>query len=84
MTQESRSGLDAEVPGPALKYIHIAERIFAREGLNVDDYIVRVFEEDDSVSVILKDPKKPRARGGGFEVEISKTTKKVIRYNYTR
>ena len=86
MAQESGSGLDGEIPGSALKYIRIAERVFAREKINVDDYTVVVFEEEDTVTVFLRDPKKPKGArgGGGLEVEISKKTKKVLNTYYSR
>src|SRR6185295_12531131 len=81
MTQESQSSLDGQISGSALKYIHIAEPVFARERINVEDYIVVVFEEEDTVTVFLRDPKQPKDTrgGGGLEVEISKKTKKVIK-----
>lgn len=86
MTQESESTLDGQISGAALKYIHIAEPVFARERIKVEDYIVVVFEEEDTVTVFLRDPKAPKnTRGGGLpQVEISKKTKKVLKTSYSR
>ena len=85
--QESQATINGNIPGSALKYIHVAERVFARKHINVDAYLVKVFEEGDIVAVILKDPEK-EARGvrggGGLEVEISKKTMKVIKTGYSR
>ena len=84
-TQQSDSGLDAELPGRSMKWIHIAERVWARKGINVDNFTVHVFEEDDTITVFLTDPNQPSTTrgGGGLEVEISKKTKKVIRSYYS-
>jgi hypothetical protein len=90
MTQTSQSKLDTEIPGKSLKWIHIAERVFAREGLDLDRYTVIVFEEENSVSVLFRSLSKPKNVYGSvepypdFEVEISKKTKRVIRSNYSR
>jgi hypothetical protein len=90
MTQTDQLGVDAELPGRSLKWIRIAEREFARQGLDLDKYTVTVFEEDDSVSVILRavdQPRNVRGSGGsypGYEVEINKRTKKIVRANYVR
>ena len=90
MAQTGQLGLDAELPGRSLKWIRIAEREFARKRLNLDNYIVIVFEEDDSVAVILRAVDQPeRVRGSGgsypaYEVEINKKTKRIVRANYVR
>jgi len=39
----------AEFSGPSLKWIHVAESEFERRRLNLDNYIVRVLEHDDSI-----------------------------------
>jgi hypothetical protein len=88
MNQTSHLGVAAELPGRSLKWIHIAERVFAREGLKVDDGTIIVDEQEDSVTVMLTElnpSKKIRGSGDpGYEVEISKKTKKVVRANYIR
>lgn len=90
MTQTGQLGVDAELPGKSLKWIHIAEQQFKREKLDLDKYTVTVFEEEDSVAVILTSfdaPKRSRGSAGtypAYEVEISKKTLKIIRANYTR
>lgn len=85
-TQDRELGVNAELPGKSLKWIHIAERVFARKGINVDNFTVVVFEEEDTVTVFLRDPNQPRTTrgGGGLEVEISKKTKKVTKTYYSR
>jgi hypothetical protein len=90
MTQTGQLGVDAELPGKSLKWIHIAEQQFKREKLDLDKYTVTVFEEDEHVTVILTSfdaPKRSRGSAGtypAYEVEISKKTMKIIRANYTR
>lgn len=90
MTQTGQLGVDAELPGKSLKWIHIAEPQFKREKLDLDKYTVTVFEEDESVAVILTSfdaPKRSRGSGGtypAYEVEISKKTMKIIRASYVR
>ena len=85
-TQQTDSWLRAELPGPSLKWIHIAERVWARKGINVDDFTVKVFEEEDTVTVTLEDPNLPSTvrGGGGLNLEISKKAKKVARSYYSR
>jgi len=85
-THLSELGVDAELPGKSLKWIHIAERVWAHKGINVDNFTVHVFEEEDTVTVFLTDPNQPSTTrgGGGLEVEISKRTKKVTRTYYSR
>lgn len=85
MAQESQS-MSGNIPGSALKYIRIAERVFAREKINVDDYIVVVREEQDKVTVYLRDPAQPKdvRGGGGLAVDIDKKTKKIIKSYHTR
>lgn len=86
MAQESQSTMSGNIPGSALKYIRIAERVFAREKINVDDYIVVVREEPDKVTVYLRDPAQPKdvRGGGGLAVDIDKKTKKIIKSYHTR
>ena len=90
MAQSNPPKLTAEFAGASLKWIHAAEPEFQRRNLNLDNYIVSVVEESDSVTVILSsvDAKKG-ARGSsgsypGFEVEISKKDLRIIRSNYVR
>jgi hypothetical protein len=86
MAQESQATMSGNIPGSALKYIRIAERVFAQKKINVDDYIVVVREEEDKVTVYLRDPaqSKDTRGGGGLAVDIDKKTKKVIKSYYTR
>ncbi|HEX5600984.1 MAG TPA: hypothetical protein VFX63_00485 [Pyrinomonadaceae bacterium] len=83
--QESE-GVVARLPGKSLKWIHIAERVFVRKGINVDNWTVVVFDEEDTITVYLRDPNQPSTTrgGGGLNVEISKKTKKVTRTYYSR
>jgi len=85
-TQDKELGVDAELPGRSLKWIHIAERVFARKGINVDKFTVTVFEEEDTVAVYLTDLDQPITTrgGGGLNVVISKKTKRVIKTYYSR
>jgi len=86
-TQDGELGVDAELPGKSLKWIHIAERVFARKGVNVDKFTVTVFEgDDDTITVYLTDLNQPITTrgGGGLNVVISKKTKKVIKTYYSR
>lgn len=86
MAQESQRTMSGNIPGSALKYIRIAERVFAQEKVNVDDYIVVVREEEDTVFVYLRDPQKTKETrgGGGLAVEIDKKTKKIIKTFHSR
>ena len=85
-TQDNELGVNAELPGKSLKWIHIAERVFARKGIDIEKWTVNVFEEADTITVFLRDPNQPSTTrgGGGLEVEISKKTKKVLRTFYSR
>lgn len=85
MAQE-RPSVKGEIPGSALKYIRIAERVFVREKINVDDYIVVVRDEEATVTVYLRDSKQAQDTrgGGGLAVEIDKKTMKVIKSFHTR
>src|SRR4026209_2218664 len=86
MAQDDRATMNGNIPGSALKYIRIAERVFAEKKINVDDFIVAVREEEDTVAVYLKDPNKPKDErgGGGLVVQIDKKTKKVLKTYYSR
>ncbi len=90
MTQTGQLGVDAELPGKSLKWIHIAEPQFKREKLDLDKYTVPVFEADDYVAVILTSfdaPRRSRGSAGtypAYEVQISKKTMKIISASYTR
>jgi hypothetical protein len=85
-TQDKVLGVDAELPGKSLKWIHIAEPVIARKKFNVDNFTVHVFEEEDKVTVYLTDLNQPSTTrgGGGLNVEISKKSKKVLRTYYSR
>jgi hypothetical protein len=86
----SQSHIMAEMPGSSLKWIHIAEVEFRREGLDLDKYRVSVIEEKNSVVVILTGLKSPKGVRGsmspdpGYEVEISKRELKILHSNYVR
>jgi len=90
MTKTMKLEVTAELPGSSLKWIHIAEAEFDRRKLDLDKYRVSVIEERDTVVVILTGLKQPRNSIGslgpdlGYEVEISKRTRKVVRSNYVR
>lgn len=80
----------AEFTGASLKWVHAAEPEFQKRGLNLDKYTIRVVDQDDSVIVMLQaSDSSEGARGSsgsapGYEVEISKKDRKVMRSNYVR
>ncbi|HYE73186.1 MAG TPA: hypothetical protein VEF04_07645, partial [Blastocatellia bacterium] len=90
MSRTSQVKVDAEFPGSALKWIHIAEGEFERKGLNPDKYMVGVIEEKDSVYVSLTGFNPPKGIRGCwgpnpcYVVEISKKDLKVVRAHYIR
>jgi hypothetical protein len=90
MTKTRQLGVTAELPGSSLKWIHIAEAEFDREKLNLDRYRLSVVEEEDVVVVIVTGLKQPKNAIGsvgpdpGYEVEIRKKDRKVLRSNYVR
>ena len=92
MAQTNPFTVMAEFPGASLKWVRIAEPEFERRKLDLDNYTIAVIEEGDSVVVLLRSPDAvgvPGARGStgkfpGFEVEISKKDRKVVRSNYVR
>ncbi len=90
MNKKGQLGVEAELPGSSLKWIHIAEGEFERKKLDLDRYKVSVVEERDAVVVILSglnEPKNVRGSLGpdpGYEVEISKKDRKILRSNYVR
>jgi hypothetical protein len=90
MAQGSPITKMAEFPGSWLKWIHIAEPEFQRRRLNLDNYTIAVVERRDFVEVMLTDS---QAAGGvrgnlgsvpGFEVEIRKDNKTIVRANFVR
>ena len=80
----------AKLPGSSLRWIHIAEVEFAKEKLNPDRYTVVVFEDQETVTVVLDSSNGDyhiRGDAGpypGYEVEISKRDSKIVRSNYIR
>jgi hypothetical protein len=80
----------AEFKGSSLKWIHAADPAFRREKLDLDNYIVSVVEQEDSVIVLLTSPDSVEGSRGstgkypGYEVEIRKKDLKIIRSNYER
>lgn len=92
IAQPSPPKVIAEFPGASLKWIRIAEPEFEQRKLDLENYTIAVVEEDDSVVVLLRSPDAvgvSGARGStgkfpGYEVEISKKDKKVVRSNYVR
>jgi len=90
MAQSNPPRVLAEFPGTSLKWIHAAEPLLREKQFDLDKYTISLFEQDDSVTVILKSPDEaPGGRGStgtypGFEVEISKKDMKVLRSNYIR
>lgn len=87
---QNKLPVEAEFPGASLKWIHIAERKFKQERLDLNNYKVIVTETDKSVIVMLvglNDAKGIRGSGGphpGFEVEISKRDTSIMGSNYIR
>ena len=79
----------AEFPGTALKWIHLAEPVFAEQGLDVEKYTVAVSEEGDLVTVSLSSNTSPGSRGStgkypGYGVTFRKRTGKIHSSAYTR
>ena len=90
MAQSNAPKLRAELPGASLKWIHAAEPEFQRRNLDVDNYVVAVSEQNDSVMVTLRSTDTIESSRGstgkhpGYEVEISKRDLKVLRSNFVR
>jgi hypothetical protein len=90
MAQSNPPKVFAEFPGTSLKWIYAAEPVLQEKKLDLDKYTISLFEQADSVTVILKSAdSEPGGRGStgknpGFEVEISKKDLKVLRSNYVR
>ena len=90
MAQSNPPKVIAELAGASLKWIHAAEPEFERKKLDLENYTVSVFEQSDSVVVILRSSdaeegaKGSTGRHPGYEVEISKKDLKVVRSNYVR
>ena len=67
-----------EIPGASLKWIHIAEPEFQRRQLDLDNYMVAVNEQADSVFVSVRSLDSIEGSRGStgnhpaYEVEISK------------
>jgi len=84
----------ADFPGSALKWIHIASPRFAKERLDINKYRIEVWEDEDSVTVILLNPgvsdiQRQSIRGSAgplpeFSVSISKKDMKIISSGYER
>jgi hypothetical protein len=80
----------ARIPGSSIKWVNVAEPTFRQKGLNLDDYLVVVDENRESVYVILMSIDAVKGSLGssgshpGFHVEISKKDMKVIGYSYDR
>jgi len=90
MAQANPERVKTEFPGSCLKWIHLAEVEFEHRNLDVNNYIISVFEKSDSVVISLSSPDQPNgARGStgkypGFEVEIGAKNLKILRSNYIR
>ena len=90
LAQSTTPRVIAEFTGVAMKWIHAAEPEFQRRNLNLDEYIISVAAQDDSVMVTLSAPDSVEgARGSSgshpaFVVEIRKKDLKVVRSNYIR
>jgi hypothetical protein len=88
--QSHEGGISVQLPGSALKWIHIAEKEFERQKLDVSKYDVTVTEENDTVSVSLTNPHRPQGIRGNpgplpeFTVDISKSNAELIRRRYVR
>lgn len=76
----------AQFPGNVLKWVHIAEPVLRKEGLNEDDYNISVIDGVQSMYVSFEplDVDERTRGGGGFEVEISKRSMKVTKAHYER
>ena len=90
MAQSNSPKVMAEFAGASLKWIHAAEPEFERRKLDLQNYTVSVFEQNDTVIVILKSSDAAKGAKGssgrypGYEVEVSKKDLKVVRANYLR
>jgi hypothetical protein len=85
----------AEFPASSLKWIQIAEPEFRRRQLDVEKYVLSVYDvDDDSVGVLLTEwGLAKQAETGilgnpgklpGFEVVIGKKDRRIVRANYIR
>ena len=79
-----------EFPGTAIKWIEVATPEFRRRNLDLNNYTVSIFDDGDSVFVVLISLDQPEgARGSagtypGYEVEISKKDMTVLRSYYAK
>ncbi len=89
MAQKGPIKVVAEIPGSVLQWIHLAEPAFAQEKLNVENYKILVIDYGNTVTVALTSNETPHARGSvgkypGYEVIISKKTKKILKAYHPR
>jgi hypothetical protein len=90
LAQSNYPRVIAEFEGASLKWIHVAEPELQRRHLNLDNYVVSIIEEDNSVTVSLlatdavKGAKGSSGSYPAFAVEISKKDLKVVRSYYQR
>ncbi|HEY1208220.1 MAG TPA: hypothetical protein VGE85_02520 [Terracidiphilus sp.] len=81
---------ETQFPGAYLKWVKIAEPVFQKEHLNLDKYNIVIFDEPDSITVLLRSTDATCEGMGStgsrpdFAVEISKKDKKIMNYNYQR
>ena len=80
----------SRVPGALVQAIPVALKEFERTRLDVDDYEVVIYEEQQAILVLFLDPERkedvlgssPRMRE--FSVEVDRTSFKVLRSYYMR
>jgi hypothetical protein len=79
-----------QFPGTYLKWVKIAEPIFQKQHLNLENYNIAIFDDPESVTVLLMstdDTCEGRGSTGtrpDFEVKISKKDMRIVHYNYER
>jgi hypothetical protein len=89
MAQKGPIKVVAELPGNVLQWIHVAEPAFAQEKLNIENYKIMVIDYGSTVTVVLTSNETSHARGSagkypGYEVSISKKTRKILKAYYAR
>jgi hypothetical protein len=76
-----------ELDGKALKFIRVAEPVFKKEHLDVNQGVIVVGEDDEAVEVVLTTRERlaeAGVGGPGFVVRISKTDMRILSGHYLR
>ncbi|MFZ1086571.1 MAG: hypothetical protein WAN35_16530 [Terracidiphilus sp.] len=88
--EKGRCNDATQIPGTYLKWIKIAEPVFQKNHLNLDNYNIVIYDEPDFITVLLRSTDATCEGFGStgshpdFEVQISKKDKKIMHFNYER